>query len=438
MELPEQGQTEDELFDRMQKLKEEDASWREGRTWSLVYHVDRNVERIRNRAYEMFSSLNALNPLAFNSILTFEREVVAMTADLMQGDEQVVGNLTSGGTESILLAVYTARERLLDQKSDVDAPEILLPQTAHPAWAKAAHYFGLEVRRLPVREDWRADSAAAPERVNENTALIVASAPSYPHGVIDPVEELGELAAARDVPLHVDACIGGFVLPFLRRGGEELPPFDFSVPGVTSISADPHKYGYTAKGTSVLLHRNRQLRRHQLYYYDEWPGGIYAAPNLQGTRPGGPMAAAWAVMHYLGEDGYRDITERVMTATRALMEGIRDIDGLRIVSDPDMCIFAVESTDEDVDIWKVEEFMGEHGWELERQQNPPSVHLSVMHHHAGVVEDFLGDLEAAVDRARTADASEPTAPLYGLSAFMEEDGTDLEDVVLDMMNDLFT
>ncbi len=437
MELPQQGRAEDELFDRMSDLKEEDASWREGRTWSLVYHVDRDVERVRNRAYEMFSSLNALNPLAFNSILTFERDVVAMTADLLQGDDEVVGNLTSGGTESILLAVYTARERLREKRPEVDRPELVLPETAHPAWAKAAHYFDLEVKRLPVRADWRADPSELPERVGERTALVVASAPSYPHGVIDPVEALAGHAAERDVPLHVDACIGGFVLPFLREQDPDLPAFDFSVPGVTSISADPHKYGYTAKGTSVLLHRNRKLRRHQLYYYDEWPGGIYAAPNLQGTRPGGPMAAAWAVMQYLGKGGYRTITERVMAATESLMDGVREIDGLRIVSDPDMCIFAIESTDPDVDVWKVEEFMGEQGWELERQQNPPSVHLSVMHHHADVVEEFLRDLKEAVDRARAAEASEPTAPLYGLSAFMDDDEEDLRDVVLDMMNDLF-
>lgn len=436
MELPRQGRGEDELFDRMSDLKKEDASWREGRTWSLVYHVDKDVERVRNRAYEMFSSLNALNPLAFNSILTFEREVVSMTADLLQGDEEVVGNLTSGGTESILLAVYTARERLREKRPAVDRPELVLPETAHPAWAKAAHYFGLEVSRLPVRSDWRADPSELPERIGERTALVVASAPSYPHGVIDPVEALAGHAAEHDVPLHVDACIGGFVLPFLRED-RDLPPFDFSVPGVTSMSADPHKYGYTAKGTSVLLHRNRELRRHQLYYYDEWPGGIYAAPNLQGTRPGGPMAAAWAVMRYLGKDGYRTITGRVMSATESLMDGVREIDGLRIVSDPDMCIFAVESTDDDVDVWKVEEFMGEQGWELERQQNPPSLHLSVMHHHVDVVEEFLGDLKEAVDRARAADDSESTAPLYGLSAFMDDDDEDLRNVVLDMMNDLF-
>ena len=435
MELPETGREASELQSEMEARRAGDADWREGRTWSLVYHGGEDLEDLRDDAYERFASENALNPLAFPSVLGFENEVVGMVADMMNG-ETAVGNVTSGGTESIVLATYTARERARRQDPGVENPTVVYPETAHPAWAKAAHYLDMETTVTPTDDGWRADPAAIADAVTEDTALVVASAPSYPHGVVDPVEEIAAIADDHDVPCHVDACIGGFVLPFLDDLGHDVPAYDFSVPGVTSMSVDPHKYGYTAKGVSTLLHRDRSYRRDQYYAYDDWPGGIYVAPNVQGTRPAGPIAAAWAVMKFVGRDGYRTLVEEAMNATEYVAKAIGEMDALAVVGDPDMTLLGIESVDPEVNAWTVQRELSDRGWELERQQRPRSMHLSVMAQHAPVVDEFLSDLEECVAVAREADTEEATAPLYGLSASFEE-GEDATETVIDLLNEVF-
>ncbi len=434
MDLPETGRAREAVLAEMADRREGDADWREGRTWSLVYHAGEDIEELRNDAYELFASENALNPLVFPSILSFENEVVGMVADMTNGDT-AAGNVTSGGTESILLAVYTARERARNQ--GVTAPRLVYPETAHPAWAKAAHYFDLEPVMTPTRDDWRADPEAIADAVDDDTALVVASAPSYPHGVVDPVADVAAVAAEAGVPCHVDACIGGFVLPFLEDEGHDIPPWDFRVPGVTSISVDPHKYGYTAKGISTLLHRDAQRRRDQYYAYDAWPGGIYVAPNMQGTRPAGPIAAAWAIMNHFGREGYRAIARETMAATERIADAVAEMDELAVVSDPDMTLLGIESTSEDVNAWTVHRELSDRGWEVERQQRPRSIHLSVMAHHAPVVDTFLDDLRASVDVAADAETEDATAPMYGLSGVVE-DGDDVTETVVDLLNDVFT
>lgn len=433
MELPETGRDRESLLEEMELRRGGDADWREGRTWSLVYHAGEEIEDLRNEAYELFASENALNPLAFPSVMSFENEVVGTVADMTHG-ETAVGNVTSGGTESIMLAVYAARERARNR--GITEPTIVYPETAHPAWAKAAHYFDLEPVMTPTGEDWRADPGAIEEAIDDETALVVASAPSYPHGVVDPVEEVAAVAADADVPCHVDACIGGFVLPFLEDLGHDVPPFDFRVPGVSSISVDPHKYGYTAKGVSTLLYRDKELRRDQYYAYDGWPGGIYVAPNMQGTRPAGPIAAAWAVMNFLGRDGYQALVEEAMDATETIADAISEMDDLAVVSDPDMTLLGIESTSEDVNPWTVQRELSDRGWELERQQRPRSMHLSVMAQHAPVVDEFLDDLRESVAVARDVDTEEATAPMYGLSGTVEE-GDDVTEALVDLLNEVF-
>lgn len=435
MSFPEQGQSEDELFAEMDSLQEVDTDWRNGRTFSLVYHPGEEIEEIRDEAYKKFSSLNALNPVAFTSILQFEKEVVDMTADLLQGDDSVVGNMTSGGTESIMMSVYAAREWARQSKG-IDEPHIIVPETAHPAWSKAAHFVDIEARHVSARDDWRADPNEIDDAITDETALLVASAPSYPHGVVDPIEQIGQTALENDVLFHVDACIGGFMLPFVRDLGYEVPEFDFAVDGVTSISADPHKYGYGSKGSSVILYRNSEIRKNQYYSFDKWSGGIYASPNMQGTRPGGVMAGTWTVMKHLGREGYKSMANEVMDTVEKLQSEIRSMPEIEIISDPDMSIFAVQSVDDDVDIWVVDQILADQGWAIERQQDPPSIHLSVIHQHVKMIDEFINDFKDAVEEAKTTEMDEKPAPMYGLSAFLEDDDQ-VTDVVLDLLNGLF-
>ena len=313
--LPKSGIPKEEVLERLRTAKENDIHWREGKAFGMVYVPEEQVTELLKEAYTLYFSENALNPTAFPSLRRFETEVVAMTASLLGSDGGVVGNMTSGGTESLLMAVKSARDWARENRPEALEPEMILPSTAHPALEKASHYFDVESVRTPVRDDFRADVDAIQAALTPNTILIVGSAPSYPHGVVDPIREMAEIAKENGVLFHVDACMGGFMLPFVRRLGYAVPDFDFQVPGVTSMSADVHKFGYSAKGASVILYRERTLRRYQMFAYTDWSGGIYASPTMTGTRPAGPIAAAWAIMNHLGEDGYLTIAETVMDAT---------------------------------------------------------------------------------------------------------------------------
>ena len=433
MKLPEEGRDGEEILAEMEARREDDADWQSGRTWSLVYHVDEPHKQFKDDAHALYSTQNALSPSAFPSLVGFENEVVGMLADWLGGDGETVGNVTSGGTESILLAVKTARDWARAERG-VDRPHVVLPETAHPAFSKGAHYFGLEETRVPCGADWRADPEAMAEAVREETALVVASAPSYPHGVVDPVEEVAAVAAETGAMCHVDACIGGIMLASLRDLGRDVPPFDLSVDGVTSLSVDPHKYGYTAKGASTLLWADADHREHQYFAFDGWPGGVYAGPTMAGTRPGGPIAAAWGVMQKLGHRGYLDLAATTMETTERLLDGVAEVDGLQVVSDPDMTIFAVESTEPDLDAYRVHAEMTEREWGLGRQQRPESLHASVMYHHRDCVEDFLADLRELAAVAREAEGGDDRAPMYGMNAEMAEDG-DYAHLAKTMLND---
>ncbi len=397
--LPRKGNSKEDTLNEMKALRDKDANWKDGKTWSLVFFAGNEIVELLQDAYGLFFSENGLNPTAFPSLRKFETEVVSMTAHLLGGDEKVSGNMTSGGTESILMAVKTAREWAKENMPKVKEPEILLPTTAHPAFDKAAHYFSLKAVHVPVKEDFRADVAAMKAAINENTILMVGSAPSYPHGVVDSISELASIAKERNILFHVDACVGGFMLPFVRELGYDIPAFDFQVPGVTSLSVDLHKYAYAAKGASVVLYQNSALRKHQFFVYTDWPGGIYASPTMVGTRPGGAIAAAWSIMNYLGHEGYLEIARRVMDTTDKLKKGINSIEGIEVLGQPDMSILAIGSQKDDIYI--VADAMTKRGWHPDRQQFPPSMHLTVTAAHSGegVVDAFLKDLEEAVEEA---------------------------------------
>lgn len=401
--LPARGTPPAELFAEMRAAKREDADWHGGRTWSLVYHASDAVDDVVAEAHALFLFENALNPRAFPSLKRFETEVISMTAALLNGPH-ARGSMTSGGSESILLAVKTARDRARAER-DVDRPTVVAPLSAHPAFDKAAHFCDVEMVHTGLRDDFRADVGAVADAVDERTCLVVGSAFGYPHGVVDPIPELAAVAADTGVSMHVDACLGGFILPFLERLGHPVPPFDFRVDGVTSMSADVHKYGFTAKGASVLLHRDRALYAHQPYGYDGWPGGLYGTRGVQGARPGGPIAGAWAVMRYLGEEGYLRLARAVLETTHRLLEGVRSIDGLRVLGDPDGPVFAFTTTDDGQNVFAVGDAMDARGWHLDRQQLPDALHLMVSPGHARVADRFLDDLRAAVNEAGFAEAS---------------------------------
>jgi glutamate/tyrosine decarboxylase-like PLP-dependent enzyme len=395
--FPTHGIPQPELLAAMQTARQHDIPWQQGKAFSLVFLAGEDVAAVAKDAYSLYFSENGLNPSAFPSLRRFETEVIGMAAGLLGGDENTVGNMTSGGTESILMAVKTARDWARANRPHIRRPEIVLPRSAHPAFDKAADYFGLKIVHTPTRPDSRANVTAMRQAIGPETVLLVGSAPSYPHGVVDPVAEIAALAQEHGCLCHVDACVGGFLLPFARRLGYPIPAFDFSVPGVTSLSADLHKYGYAAKGASLILYRAAELRRHQLTAYTNWPGGIYASPTMLGTRPGGAIAAAWAVIHYLGEDGYLRLTKTTMETAARLRAGIDAIPGLHVLSDPDMSVMAIASGT--LNVYELADEMTARGWHLDRQQFPPSLHLTVHPGHAPVVDAFLADLAASAGQA---------------------------------------
>lgn len=395
MKLPHEGTPREALFATMRARKARDADWKGGRTWSLIYPAGEDVDDVLREANNLYLFENALNPFRFPSLREMELDVVSMTADLLHGGEGAGGAMTSGGTESILMAVKTARDRAHAEKG-ITQPEMVVPLSAHPAFAKAGKYFCVAVKQVPLRADLRADVDAAARLITDNTVLLVGSAPNYPHGVIDPIPELAALAAARDISFHTDACVGGFLLPFLERLGHPVPPFDFRVPGVTTISADVHKYGYCTKGASVIAHRSRETLQYQMFLYDQWPGGLYGSPAMAGARPAAPVAASWAVMNYLGEAGYMRLAAVIWDTTRRLRAGIEAIPGLHVWGNPDASLLAFGS--EVVDIMAVGDVMDDRGWHLDRQTNPAALHMMVTPNHAKVVDRFLTDLRDAVSQ----------------------------------------
>jgi sphinganine-1-phosphate aldolase len=420
-ELPKEGLGHDVTLEIVRKLAEREAPrWQSGHVSGAVYHGDPAHVEFLNRVFALASQSNPLHVDVWPSAAKFESEIVRMTARMLgarpspaSDAERIVGTVTSGGTESILLAMKAYRDRA--RAHGIRLPEIVAPVSAHAAFDKAAELLRMTLVRVPVASDFRADVRAMRRKINRRTVVLVGSAPGYPHGVIDPIADLSELALARGVGFHVDACLGGFVLPFARSLGHPVPAFDFSLPGVTSMSADTHKYGYAAKGTSVVLYRGVELRRFQYFVNADWPGGLYFSPTLAGSRPGALIAATWAAMVATGERGYLDATTRILDTARSIVIGIEKIPELHVLGDP---LWVIAFASDNVDIYRVLDAMNKRGWSLNGLQRPPSVHLCVTLRHTepGVAERFVRDLADAVAEVKKTPADgRGLAPVYGLA-----------------------
>lgn len=388
-----------DLLARLHEMQRADVPVHGGRTLAYVYDSGlADADEAGRAAVAAYAGSNGLDPTAFPSLLQMENELVGRACDLLDAPAGAVGTVTSGGTESVLLAVQAAR----DARPDVEHPTMVLPTTAHAAFHKAAHYFGVRPVLVDVGTDFRARPGAMAEAITDDTVLVVVSAPSYAHGVVDPVRDVAGAALARGVRCHVDACIGGWVLPYAARLGRPVPPWTFAVEGVTSISLDLHKYGYAPKGTSVLLHRTAELRRPQFFASADWPGYTMLNSTMQSTKSGGPLAGAWAVVNTIGDDGYLELTRAVLDGLDRLVDGVAQIGPLSVVAPPDSTLLAV-ATDDTCDVFTITDLMARAGWYVQPQLSfragRPTIHLSLSAATAPLVEEFLAALREAVDVA---------------------------------------
>ncbi|MGW4228122.1 pyridoxal phosphate-dependent decarboxylase family protein [Streptomyces sp. NPDC004980] len=416
------GRPAAEVLAELRALRESDAPTRGGRTFAYVYDAGLDgLDELAAEAYTAFATVNGLDPTVFPSVARLENDLVAAVAALL-GAPGAQGTFTSGGTESILLAVKTARDHARTVRGVTD-PQLVLPSTAHAAFHKAAAYLGVETVVVPVDPaTFRADADAVAAALTDRTVLVVASAPSYAHGVIDPVAEIAAAAAGRGVLCHVDACIGGWLLPYLRRAGREVRPFDLSVPGVTSLSVDLHKYAYADKGASVVLYRDAELRRHQYFAHAGWPGYPVVNPTVQGTKSGGLLAQAWAVLQHVGEEGYTALAGRVAEASDRLLAGLRAVEGVRVLGEPAAGLVAFTAVRDDDGapdlslLLHLADEMREFGWYLQPQLSfdglPPNLHLTLTPATVGQVDALLDDLAVALAKAR---ALEPVTVDPGLA-----------------------
>ncbi len=429
--LPKSGIKREDILDEMEKLRSiEERTWREGFASGAVYHGDESHIDFVTRVYALHSQSNPLHPDIWPSTTKFEAEIVSMTAHMLHGDpaQGICGTVSSGGTESILLAMKTYRDWARDSKG-ITQPEIIAPTTAHAAFDKAAQYFCMKIIRTPIGADFRAEVKAMKAAITENTVALVGSSPPFPHGIVDPLDEISELAREHDIGCHTDACLGGFVLPWVEKLGYDVPTFDFRLPGVTSISADTHKYGYAPKGTSVVLYRNHDLRHYQYFSTTDWPGGLYNSPNLSGSRPGGLSAACWAAMVSMGERGYLQAARQIMETAIWITEEIKKIVELQVLGEP---LFVIAFASDSLNIYQVMEYMGRKGWGLNGLHLPPSIHLCVTLRHttAGVKERFIDDLQEAVAHVKdNPQAPEGIGPVYGMAA-----SPDFRGMVSDVLN----
>ena len=416
--IPETGKSHQDILSQLEAMRHSDVQWKDGRVWSLVYYIDEEHLALMNQAYKLYLSENMLNPLAWKSLRRMENEIKLMAIDLLNGDNETVGVITSGGTESIFQSVYTYREWACKHKPQARKPEIVVPVSIHPAFEKAAHILGLKIIKLPTGDDLKAQPELIEKAITSNTIFLAASAPSYANGVLDPIEEIAEIAQKHKLPFHVDACVGGYMLPWVERSGHDVPAWDFRVPGVTSISADLHKFGYTAKGCSTLLYRSMDYMKYQFFIATDFPGGIYASATFQGSRSGGPIAAAWAALNSLGQDGYLRIAKEIMEGTTRLKAEIEAIPELLVLGEPVMNLISYTTQSSKPDIFVIADFMEEKGWMMDRQQFPNSIHLTIMRHHMPVIDQYIQDLKDAIQYAKDHPkaTAKGNAAMYGLMA----------------------
>lgn len=426
--LPPQGVPADQVLAELRGMRAADLPTHGGRLFAYVYDPAKaGLDELAMSAYALSAHVNGLDPTAFPSLLATENALVAAAARVLGAGPgttapDVVGSVTSGGTESLILAVKTAR----DAHPEITSPRLVAPSTAHAAFAKAAHYLGVALDLVPVDpETFTPDLAAVAAAITADTVLVACSAPSYAQGVVDPVEQIAAIAAERRVRCHVDACFGGWALPFLRRVGVAVPAFDFGVPGVTSMSVDLHKYAYTPKGVSVLLHRDAGLRRPQYFAFADWPGYTMVNPVISSTRSGGPIAAAFATLRHVGDEGYLELARQTRDAVAGLAKAVSEVDGLRLLAPADFTVVCLTSDDAGLDLFVLADELSARGWhtqpQLPYQGIPASIHLTVTASVLPQVPQFGPALAESAAAARAHGPVELPAELLAMAADLPPD-----------------
>uniref|UniRef100_A0A8C1MTR6 sphinganine-1-phosphate aldolase n=1 Tax=Cyprinus carpio TaxID=7962 RepID=A0A8C1MTR6_CYPCA len=415
--LPVQGLTHKQLLDKIREYETlSEVDWAKGKVSGAVYWGDEKLTDLLVKVYGEFAWSNPLHPDLFPGVRKMEAEVVRMACALFNGGPDSCGTVTSGGTESILMACKAYRD--MAHERGIKHPEIIAPVSVHAAFDKAAHYFGMKLIHIPLdKKTMKVDVKAMRRAISRNTAMLVCSAPQFPHGIIDPIVEVAKLAVKYNIPFHVDACLGGFLIVFMEKAGFKLDPFDFRVKGVTSISADTHKYGYAPKGSSVVLYSDKKFRHYQYFVAPDWQGGIYASPSMAGSRPGGIIAACWATMMHMGEKGYVEATKKVIETARKIKAGIRQIDGVFVFGDPEVSVVALGS---DVfDIFRLSNALTSKSWNLNTLQFPSSIHICVtmLHTQPGVAEQFISDVkrEVAIIMKNPKEKTTGMGAIYGMA-----------------------
>ena len=416
--IPETGQLPADVLAEVHSFaSREDSIGDDGRVSGSLYSGDHEHYRLLSQVFEEFAHVNVLQRDMYPSATKFEAEIIAMALDMLHGstsDSDACGVVTSGGSESLITALYTYREQASRERG-ITKPNVVIPVTAHVALDKGAHWLGIEMRHAPLGSDHLVDVAKMEELIDENTIAIVGSAANYAHGLIDPITELGQLALKHGIGLHVDGCLGGFLLPWIEANGVVVTPWDFRVPGVTSISADTHKYGYALKGTSTLLYRTKSLRSYQYFTYPDWPGGLYLSPGFAGSRSGGLIASTWASMLLMGKDGYKAAAKDIYDAAQKIVHGIRnDIPEIQVVGDP---TFLVAFTSKELDVYLINDELKRRGWRMNALQMPPGLHFCVTRPNTGkdVIENYLVDLKASVEYAKeNKGATAQSGAMYGV------------------------
>ncbi len=424
-ELPHEGIKREEIIELISSFsKKENEVWKSGKVSGAVYHGEEDLISFFEKIYHIYSQSNALHPDIWPSITKFEREIVSMSSSIMHGDESVRGSVTSGGTESILLAMKSYRDYMKKTKGILE-PEIIIPSSAHAAFLKASEYFNIKTKIVPLNEDFTANIEAVKESINKNTVAIVGSAPPFPWGTVDPIKELSEIAFDNGIGMHVDACLGGFILPWAKRAGYNVSDFDFKLDGVTSISMDTHKYGYAPKGTSVILYKNKDLFKEQIYATGSWQGGIYFTPTMAGSRPGFPIVAAWAVMVTMGDKGYLEATKKILDTGKYIIENVKKINDLKVMGKP-LWVIAISSSS--IDPYLLMDEMSSKGWMLNGLFNPPAFHIALTIRHTidGVKEKFIADLSESVENVKgKKETHAGMAPIYGMSSTLPSEEVSL-------------
>ncbi|KAK5908160.1 hypothetical protein CgunFtcFv8_016241 [Champsocephalus gunnari] len=395
-QLPSIGLSQSQVLDKIREYETlSEVKWENGYVSGTVYWGDESLTNLLVKVYGDFAWSNPLHPDIFPGVRKMEAEVVRMSCTLFHGGPNSCGAVTSGGTESILMACKAYRDMAYDR--GIKYPEIVAPLSVHAAFDKAAHYFRMKLVHVPLdKKTMKVDVKAMRRAINKNTAMLVCSAPQFPHGIIDPIEEVAKLALRYSLPLHVDACLGGFLIVFMAKAGYPLAPYDFRVKGVTSISADTHKYGYAPKGSSVILYSDKKYRHYQYFVAPDWQGGIYASPSVAGSRPGGIIAACWATMMHIGENGYIDATKKIISTARKIKTETSKIKGVFVFGDPEVSVVAIGS--DEFDIFRLSNALTTKGWNLNSLQYPSSIHIccTVLHTQKGVADQFVNDVKEQV------------------------------------------